>query len=252
MSDFILMVQFFTRIPLAKAIPFTPEKFSRTAPYLPLLGLFMGVLEAGTAFLLMKMFRAETTILLILLLNILLTGGLHWDGVADTFDGLFSGGGSERTLSVMKDSRIGTHGTLALLLLFMLKYSLLLELKPEMLLNLIAVLPVVGRGGMVSMVYRSRYARKEGLGHYYIGRVGFAQAFFAVIATAAITGVVVGSVGVFSLVAVLLCVESAKRFFHRFLDGITGDILGAVLECAQPLFLFFYLVFTLTIPILCS
>ncbi|TGC72190.1 adenosylcobinamide-GDP ribazoletransferase, partial [Salmonella enterica subsp. enterica serovar Wilhelmsburg] len=104
----------------------------------------------------------------------LLTGGYHLDGLADTCDGIFSARRRERMLEIMRDSRLGTHGGLALIFVLLTKILVVSELalRGTPMLAALAAACAAGRGSAVLLMYRHRYARAEGLGNVCIGKVG--------------------------------------------------------------------------------
>ena len=101
----------------------------------------------------------------------LMTGGFHLDGLADTCDGVFSARSRDRMLEIMRDSRLGTHGGLALIFVVLAKILVLSELalRGEPILASLAAACAVSRGTAALLMYRHRYAREEGLGNVFIG-----------------------------------------------------------------------------------
>lgn len=107
----------------------------------------------------------------------LLTGGFRLDGLADTCDGIFSARRRERMLEIMRDSRLGTHGGLALIFVLLTKILVVSELalRGTPMLAALAAACAAGRGSAVLLMYRHRYAREEGLGNVFIGKVSGRQ-----------------------------------------------------------------------------
>ena len=103
-----------------------------------------------------------------------MTGGFHLDGLADTCDGVFSARSRDRMLEIMRDSRLGTHGGLALIFVVLAKILVLSELalRGEPILASLAAACAVSRGTAALLMYRHRYAREEGLGNVFIGCYG--------------------------------------------------------------------------------
>ncbi|MBQ9579403.1 MAG: adenosylcobinamide-GDP ribazoletransferase, partial [Ottowia sp.] len=131
---FLLAVQFFTRIPvtgqLAAWVGYSPQMLQRCAAHFPAIGWLMGaaaaaVLAAALALLGAQPFAPLVAAVLATITTVWLTGGFHEDGLADTCDGLGGGATREKALHIMKDSRIGSYGTLALVLAIGLKVALL-------------------------------------------------------------------------------------------------------------------------------
>lgn len=242
MNEVLLMLQLFTTLPIRKEISYDEEKFHKTAVLMPLLGLILGLMEMCIALLLLPVFRFETVLILLFLLNTLLTGGIHLDGLADTCDGVFSGREREKVLEIMKDSRVGTFGILGIILYLLLKGALLLEVETVPALHLILVLPSIGRSMLVFGAYGSAYARKSGFGKIYIGKISHIEMAMVFILSIFSTWRILGEVGAASFIGVLLLTIPVKGWLEKLLGGITGDILGAILEVTQLVFLLIYLV----------
>lgn len=240
MKGFLLLVQFFTTIPVQKSMDFDQEKFHHHARYMPLLGLTIGVLEVFFFFALSHIFSKETTIVMLLLFAFFLTGGLHLDGLADTFDGLFSGRQREQMLLIMKDSRLGTHGVVGLVLLFLLKFQLLAMLPVNVLYPVVFLLPLLGRSVLLGVCPKTPYAREDGFGQLFIGKVSLGTAWMAHGVTGFFLWWMLSYGGVVAYGLVMFCGVLLKRKVITLLGGLTGDILGAFLEGGEVLFLFFY------------
>ena len=124
----LIAVGFFTRIPI-KTIPnFQQHWLNQASRYYGLVGLMVGILGASVWFASHTLWPNSIAILLSMIATILLTGGFHEDGLADTWDGFGGGWTLEQKLTIMKDSRVGTYGSLALILSLFLKYQLLIAL----------------------------------------------------------------------------------------------------------------------------
>ncbi|MGY8894610.1 MAG: adenosylcobinamide-GDP ribazoletransferase [Burkholderiales bacterium] len=134
LRHFVLAIQFFTRIPvvgrLADWVGFSPSQLRASSGHLPGVGVLVGTLVAGmTALLLAYLppspFSPLVAAVLGTVFSVMLTGAFHEDGLADIADGLGGSYERERALVIMKDSRVGAFGTLALVLALLLKVSLL-------------------------------------------------------------------------------------------------------------------------------
>jgi adenosylcobinamide-GDP ribazoletransferase len=134
LREYLLAVQFFTRIPitgrLAAWVGYSPELLRASAAHFPGVGLLVGAAAAATYALLLAVLPASAftplvAAVLSTVLTVLLTGAFHEDGLADVSDGLGGSGSRERALEIMKDSRVGAFGALALVLALLAKLSLL-------------------------------------------------------------------------------------------------------------------------------
>lgn len=232
MKDFFTGLQFLTRIRLIEQTDWSPDSFGRSVKYFTLIGLIIGLILAGLNYVLSQLLPAHALAAVLILSEILLTGGLHCDGFMDTADGVFSGRSRERMLEIMKDSRVGANGVVAFGLLLLVKYSLIIDMTPTMLPLALLVMPVAGRMAMVISVTSFPYARPDGMGKafaQYAGRTTLAIA--AVIALAVI--VPLGTEAIISAGGALFIGILAARYFANVLGGLTGDTYGAVTELTE-------------------
>lgn len=243
MKRLVLMIQFLTRIPIPANLEVGTEDFGKGLVLAPAVGLIIGGFLSLAFWLLEGLLPSFVLAVLLMVLYILLTGGLHLDGLGDTFDGLFSNRSRERMLEIMRDSRVGSNAVLALVSVLLLNTGLLAsvgslqKLSP---LQLILLFPVAGRMGSVTGAGISRYARSgEGLGKTFIDFCGAREVVEGLALGALLFFCIGGFTGLLlapfpAVTAVLL-----TKAFSRKIGGATGDILGAVCELNQTLFLLF-------------
>jgi adenosylcobinamide-GDP ribazoletransferase len=177
---------------------------------------------------------------LLLLLPLLLTGGLHADGFMDTMDGVFSGRSRERKLEIMKDSRVGANGVTSFVLLLLLNWAILLDMPPFWLVPALFVMPVIGRCMMVGAITCFPYARPEGMGKAfaeYAGKKSLWLAFFLTVVCVAPWGPLAGAA---FLVSAVFTVCFA-RYITGVLGGLTGDVYGALTLLNEVLVLLVFL-----------
>lgn len=239
MNAFLLVISLFTKIPVRREIRFDIDQLRRSILFFPVAGLLIGVLQAAVAATSVHIFSKEIAVLLSMSFVILLTGALHLDGLADTMDGILSARRKEQMLLIMKDSRIGTHGVLALIFSILLKYLFLMEVSEAMILPVLVTLPVAGRTAMAVMLWGSSYARKEGLGNLFIGKTLPKDSIFAGLTGAILVYMFTGVWGVFSLVLALFVSLLFKRHLNALLGGLTGDTLGAMNELSELVYILF-------------
>jgi adenosylcobinamide-GDP ribazoletransferase len=223
---------FLTRLPV-DAGDVNDVDMARSAVFFPVVGWALGL--ACVALARLHAVGLPTSIVAVLIVALLaaLTGGLHLDGVADLFDGLAGGRGNrERTLEIMRDSRIGAHGALALVLVVVLKIVALRELLERGDSSILVVVPAVARWAVLPQLAFFPYARAAGLGHAFEGRVGIAP---LAVATSFVGGLVVlVHPGFPWLLAAVLAVSLAIAVWLRHrLGGLTGDIYGATIELCE-------------------
>ena len=162
-----------------------------------------------------------------------LTGGFHLDGVADLFDAAGGGRGDRaRMLAIMRDSRIGAHGAVALVLILLVKTAALADLVSRRDLLPLLACPALGRWAVTPLLAFFPYARAEGVGRAFSGRVGRGQVAVA-------SGIVILVVGVLGLrmalpaVGALASAVALGLWLRRLLGGLTGDVYGAAVEIAE-------------------
>ncbi len=125
---FFVALQFLTRVPTPRWVGFEPDWLNRSARYFPLVGSVVGVVAAAVLWAASLLFPPVVAVLLSMTATLLMTGGFHEDGLADTWDALGGAVDRERALAIMKDSRIGSYGALALLAVLGLKAAALTAL----------------------------------------------------------------------------------------------------------------------------
>lgn len=241
MKDFFTGLQFLTRIRLVKQTDWSPDSFGRSVKYFTLIGAIIGLILAGLNYILSQFLPSHVLAATLILAEIVLTGGLHCDGFMDTADGVFSGRPRERMLEIMKDSRVGANGVVAFGLLLLLKYSLIVDMTPTMLVTALFTMPVVGRLVMVISVTSFPYARPEGMGK------AFAQ--YADRTTLCITAAVAVAVVIPLGLQALICAGGAvlagiltARYLAKILGGLTGDTYGAVTELTELVALLLFVI----------
>lgn len=239
----LLMVQFFTSLPLKISLEVKEEDFGKGLAFAPLVGLLIGGILAAAYYVFLQVFAGNAAIVLTVITYIILTGGLHLDGLGDTFDGLFSNRSRERILEIMRDSRVGTNAVLAITSILLLNVAALTSIKPDSILKVLLLMPVAGRMGSLAGAAVSRYARSgEGLGKSFIGYCGLRECAVGSVIHVAVFTLAGGMSGAVVAAAVLIFPVLAVKFFSRKISGATGDILGAVCELNQTAFLLIVLV----------
>ena len=224
MGDLVLAFGLLTRLPLPR-LDLDASRSATAAWAWPLVGAVIGGIGAGTGALAMAAgLPATVAAALALIAMALATGGLHEDGLADTADGLWGGSDTARRLEIMRDSRVGAYGVLALGLMLLLRFAALTAIFQTGDLLLLIAASVLARGGMAAMMALFPNARTDGLSQS-TGRPGPVP--------------VAGALG-FSILAAMLiglpliCWLAAGLTLgwlawqaQRKIGGQTGDILGA-------------------------
>lgn len=237
-----------TRIPIKMDVGFD-EEFHKSIVYFPLVGFVIGLISYIVGALGSLIFDPFLTSILIVACEVIVTGGLHIDGLGDTFDAIYSNRDKERMLEIMKDSRLGTNSLLAILFLVLIKIGLLNSIISSNLLWIIIFMPMIGRLGVIALLYKTVTPRKNGMGNIFIGKATKSMYITAIIYSVVI--ILILSKFVFlssnillikllsSIVAVMLFDYLFKNHVYKKIDGVTGDILGCTIELGELIFLLY-------------
>ncbi|MDA5543578.1 adenosylcobinamide-GDP ribazoletransferase [Yersinia rochesterensis] len=239
---FLATLQFMTRIPVPERWTqgLAMDNYERGIIGFPLIGLIVGVLGAIVFSVLSPWCGIPLAALGYVLALALITGAFHLDGLADTCDGVFSARKREQMLEIMRDSRLGTNGGLALIFIVVAKVLVVSELalRDAPMLMMLTAASVVGRTVIVLLMYRQRYAREgNGLGNIYIGKVTGKQTAVTLVAGAILTLLLGKGAALLALVISMMVVLLLAAYLHRRLGGQTGDTLGAAAEVGELVFL---------------
>ena len=244
LDDLRACTLFLTRLPISQS---APAPLSEAARAFPLVGVIVG--GCGSLVLIVALWLGlpgDIAALLAILAMVIITGGLHEDGLADVADGFGGGISVERKLEIMRDSRIGAFGVLALVFVVLLKVLALgaLVATPAGLWSGVAALvsaAAISRAAMVVMMHKVKQARRDGRS-VEAGQPALNGVWQTLGITAAIAGVTLWYVfGFWPALAVFLismAVYSAmKRITLRHIDGQTGDVLGATQQATETVVL---------------
>ena len=233
LSSFFIALQFLTRIPVSSKLAVKDEDIGNSLLFYPLVGLLIGILLAITAFLCQNI-NAFLAAVLVVTVWVSITGGLHLDGLADSFDAWIGGCESkERTLEIMKDPASGPMGVLSLILLILLKTAAVYTLLSAPSIYYLLLPPVLGRSVGILLLATTPYVRAGGLGEALtlkldknkIWIVSGVVALLILLSTTLLGILLIGcGMG-------LLCV--ARYVLLKCLDGCTGDTTGALIEITE-------------------
>jgi len=235
---FYLALSFFTRIPVPSSTYYSPTLLNRSGRYFSLVGLLLAAILSSVFVVINTAFPTTISVTLIIIVSLLLTGAFHEDGLADMADGIGGGMTIEKRLTIMKDSRIGTYGTVTLVMALILKLLILIELAnanviiPSLLLgyalsrsvaaSLIYDLPYVADiDTSKSKPLANKQTQFELLLLFIIGLLPLA--FFSLFTTLCI------------LLTLILYRVTFKHWILARLTGYTGDCLGACQQISELL-----------------
>ena len=244
-----IALQFLTRVPAPRWVGYEPAWLNASARHFPLVGAFVGAVGALVLVVAAWWWTPIVAALLALAATLLLTGAFHEDGLADTFDALGGAVPRERALAIMKDSRIGTYGAVALLLVLTMRVVLAATLcarEPAMAAAALVLAHTWGRAAAVGLMASLPYAgdAEQAKAKPLATAVGRAELGGALAWAAVVGGLVAGCAPFASapqaggylglaLAAVALVAFTMWRWLKRRLGGYTGDTLGATEQLAE-------------------
>lgn len=236
----ILIFSFMTRLYIPIKFEINKKDIGKSLAFSPIVGLFIGLILFFINFILKNNSPLLNSVI-IFALYVVITGGLHIDGLGDTFDGIFSNKPKEKMLEIMKDSRIGTFGLLAVVFLVLINFTSIFSINASILGKVLIVFPILGRMAETCSASFSKYARKEeGLGSPFIDNCGLVEAIISISIGLIISFLLFSYYGIFlSLISVLFAFLFVK-YIERKIGGMTGDTCGACLEICQALILFIF------------
>jgi adenosylcobinamide-GDP ribazoletransferase len=230
---FLIALQFLTALPIRLADPPDAEATGRSLLYYPLVGLALGALLTGLAWLLGGAPPLVAAALL-LAVWVAVTGALHLDGLADSADAWLGGlGDRERTLAIMKDPYCGPAGVVTLVLALLLKFAALVYLAPNGDWEILVMTPVLGRTAPVLLFLTTPYVRPHGLGSLIANHLPRRACIVIVIFSLAAVPLIAGPASITLLLAMAGVFVVLRRLMLQRLGGTTGDTAGALIEVTE-------------------
>jgi adenosylcobinamide-GDP ribazoletransferase len=235
MKGFFAAIKFLTVLPVPGGWGGDEKTLARSVPYFPLAGLLIGLLAAGFDYAVGRALPPLPASALTIFVLICLTGGLHMDGLADTADGFFSARPRNKMMEIMRDSRIGVMGVLAVVFVVLLKVTLLtFILTSSSRWTIILIMPLAGRAAMVTLMNALPYARPEGgLATLFAGSRSWLHCLWAWGLMFAVAGWLAKGVGLAAVFLALVITALFALYNRGKIGGYTGDTLGAVCELAE-------------------
>lgn len=235
---FLVAMGYFTRIPMPKWVEVDDDKLNKAGRYFGLVGLLVGLLSAIVFWLTQNWLPAGVSVLLAMLTSILLTGGFHEDGLADTFGGFGGGGTAEDKLRIMKDSRLGSYGALALILVLMLKWQLLVELAlydPVVAGSALIVAHTVSHVVAASIIFTEKYVHNDETSKSKpLSQHQGINELFILIASGVLVLLFLKGIAALSLLLVMVGIRRLiVMIFRRQIGGYTGEALGAAQQICE-------------------
>lgn len=233
-APFFAALRFLTVLPVPGRIGLAEEDLSRSVITFPLVGLFIGGIALGLMRLALVLFPQPVAALFLVLVLLAISGGLHLDGLADTADGFFSSRPREKVLEIMRDSRIGPMGVIALVLVLLFKVTALSFCSLEVFSVSALLMPLAGRVAIVLLMALLPYARPQGglATLFYFQPVRLA-ALGSFLLLGAVSWFLAGRAGLLVAVIVIATTLLFARACRTKINGATGDTLGAGCELVE-------------------
>ncbi|WP_122556599.1 adenosylcobinamide-GDP ribazoletransferase [Pseudomonas viridiflava] len=233
MLPFWIALQFLGSFPIRLPGMPKPEETGRSLLFYPLVGVLFGIVLMSLNTLLAGaplMLHAA----LLLCAWVLLSGGLHLDGLADSADAWLGGfGDRERTLTIMKDPRSGPIAVVTLVLVLLLKFTAILALIESHHSIALLLAPLIGRGAMLGLFLSTPYVRAGGLGQALADHLPRGAARRVLLVSGVACVLFAGWSGLAAVVASMACFLWLRQVMIRRLGGTTGDTAGALLELLE-------------------
>ncbi len=233
---FLLALQFLTRLPVPRDLPFSDDLLIRATRYYPLVGLLIGSLGAVVLVLAARWLALPVAVLLSLAATLAATGAFHEDGLADAADGLWGGLTVARRLEIMRDSRIGTYGAVTLGTVLALKVALLASLTPAQAAWVLLLGHALGRMAAVHVIATTRYARDAGAKFVAptVTPDGYRLALAMSVGVLMLGIMALGTgAALCGLVLCILLAQAMRRICLDKIGGYTGDCLGATQQLGE-------------------
>lgn len=237
MKNLLLAIQFLTVIPL-KIKNVDEKNLSASLTYFPIVGVLLGLFLVGinNVLLILNFQEMISNILLVISLAVL-TGGMHLDGVADTFDAMLSGRDKEDMLRIMRDPHIGVMGVLSIISVLLLKISFLSSLNIGAKLAALVLSCTLSRWAQVFLMLFFPYARAEGKAKVFMRNINVKIVILATLIALCFSLLIMRLEGVYLILIAALSGYLICNSVNKKIGGITGDTLGAVSELIEVIVL---------------
>ncbi len=232
---FFTALMFYSRIPVPKSLSYSENDLNCSTKYFPLLGIIVGCFVALVYWLGHFIFPISITIVLSMIVGIFITGSFHEDGFADVCDGFGGGWTAEDRLRIMKDSRIGTYGTIGLVLILLLKFLLLNNFNHTLIPIILICTHALSRSMAVIVIFLGKYARIDATSKVKPIGKSITRGEFIVAMSFGIIPMFLFLNPFILLILVLPIIATfwLMKYFEKRIGGYTGDCLGAIQQVSE-------------------
>lgn len=249
----LIALGFFTRLKIKPIANFEPQWLNQASRYYGFVGLLVGLLCATVYWVASLFWPQSIAIIFSMVTSVLITGAFHEDGLADTWDGFGGGWNVEQKLVIMKDSRLGTYGALALVLALLLKFQLLVELTsltalsgilPNVVIALLAA-HCLSRVFAVSLIFDQKYVRDIDSSKVKpMTEKQSASELVILLMSALLPLLLLPSVlSIALIISLVLLRVFIVKWYQAQLGGYTGDLLGQAQQLSELVIYLCFLTF---------
>jgi adenosylcobinamide-GDP ribazoletransferase len=233
-QSFFTAVQYLTTLPVPAREIFGPDDLAKSLPFFPLVGLLVAAGGLGLNFILARYASRAVVVVLILIYTVIITGALHEDGLGDAADGFGGGWGKERILTIMRDSRIGNYGAIAISLSLLGRFVFLSELAPGKFAGYFVAGQVLSRWTTLPLSFCLPSARPgSGQGTQIARKVSWAALISGTLLALAITAAVLKYGSIWAGLSAVFVSAITGIYYRKRIGGITGDCFGATMQLAE-------------------
>ncbi|MGL1901088.1 MAG: adenosylcobinamide-GDP ribazoletransferase [Fibrobacterales bacterium] len=231
-------LRFFTRIPVPQWVGYSDDHQFRSTKYFPFIGYIVGGTSALTFYFCASSLSTILSIIISTIVSIILTGAFHEDGLADFCDGFGGGYGKEKILTIMKDSRIGTYGSVGLISILSIKASTLVEFPNHKLPVIIVAGHCFSRFIPLLLMRTTSYVSIHGKSHHLQKSIPSLYLLFGLLTLVPLLLWFPWQVLLINLGVSAITLTLFRYYIIKHIGGYTGDILGTVQQVSE---VFFYL-----------
>jgi adenosylcobinamide-GDP ribazoletransferase len=233
-NSFLVATQFLTRLPVTRVEQFSTDRLAASAVFFPLVGLLVGAGGVLLHLILSPYANGSVTVVVILIYLVAVTGGLHEDALADAADGFGGGWDREQVLAIMRDSRIGSFGTVAVVLSLLGRFVFLTNLPAQRFSGYLLAGQVLSRWTTLPLGYFLSAARiGNSQGGPIARKITLGSLLIGTILSAAIVGILLRQRTVWLLLVAIGVVILTGAYYRRRIGGVTGDCFGTTIQITE-------------------
>jgi adenosylcobinamide-GDP ribazoletransferase len=239
---FFTALMFYTRIPCPRWVTHDADYLNKATRYFPFIGWIVGAISFGVFYAAQFFLGASIATSLGMAAAIFTTGAFHEDGFGDVCDGFGGGWTKEKILTIMKDSRIGAYGAIGLCMLLLLKFTAFTQLASAglhwqwlllvyIMIHALARLTAISISFIIPYVRDDETSKAKPIAKSFSWKVVTGVLFFGLLPLAILISQ--HWMYVWVLLPMIALIFFASRYFKKWLDGYTGDCLGAAEQLAE-------------------